>query len=300
MLTNVELVERELRQTLSRGATKDAIDRQACLDAIDRVVDDLQNDTLIKRWFAPWYGTKYFDLISVSKGGLISGTVLFLADDLLSMTSLTQNEESVADADRILLPKGNLATNRIKLINNEVWALSATYPEDGIEIVGEWAYHHRPSDRWKDTGSTLQVTVNETATSISVDDADGASWRGDTPRFSPGQLIKIGSEYMSVRAVTLGTDPSPDVLTVIRGMQGSTAAAHTAGSSTIVYVWNPIAEAERFATRAATLDYRRRAQFITTQVEGVTEQVWPTRQTMPEYKRLMQIPRRLPMKVRAI
>ena len=298
MLSSLELVKRELRQKKTRGATVDADDEQYVLDAIDDIVGSLQEDIIVNRQFAPTLETRYFDLKTVSKGGQIDGSLLYLADDLLSLTSLTNDEETVAEDDRLLLPRGDVSINRIKLLNNEAWTLAATDPEDGIAVTGEWGYHHRPSQRWKASGSTLQATVNASTTSITVDNADGVGWRGDAPRFSLGQLIKLDDEWMSVRAVTLGEDANPDTLTVVRAMQGTIGAAHS--STAVVYIWNPIAEAERFVTRAVLLEYKRRGEFITTQVEGVTEVVFPTRHTMPEYKRLLAIPRRLAMKVRTV
>jgi hypothetical protein len=45
----------------------------------------------------------------------------------------------------------------------------------------------------------------------------------DSPRFSAGMLIKIGSEWLEVTAATNSTT---DTLTVKRGARGSTAAVH--------------------------------------------------------------------------
>ncbi|NIN36640.1 MAG: hypothetical protein GTO60_16715 [Gammaproteobacteria bacterium] len=281
MLTNEEMVIRELRQT-DEDTTRDSIDEQFILDMIDEVCLDLQYDNNISHSFSPWYGTRYWDLSVLSNGGWTFGNYLQLNNDLLALTSITQNGVTIATTDVLLLPRGDYPARYIKLINDEEWDLSVDEPDGAIAITGEWGYHHTPSQRWKASGSTLQADIDASEPTLQVNNTDGLGIWGNAPRFSPGQLIAIGDEWMSVRTV-----PGATSITVLRGMQGTTAVAHLATAS--VSIWNPIQEAMRYATRAVTLAYKRRGELSVVRVEGVTEVVYPTPQTMPEYKRLRQI-----------
>jgi hypothetical protein len=85
--------------------------------------------------------------------------------------------------------------------------------------------------------------LSDSATSLTVSDADGADINGLTPRFAVGSLLKIGSEYIVVTAAAVGTD----ALTIKRGQRGSTAAQHA--QSATIYVFDPYAPAV-----SATLD----------------------------------------------
>ena len=297
MLSTVELVQRELRKTKEAQTINKTpvatIDATAILRRIDALVNLLESDNRLKTSFVAEIDTRYYDAELVENNGPInSNGILDITpgSPLLSLSSLSINNSNDADtfteisSDNILLlPRGNVVKRQIKLLNSEQWPFGSSNREDAIKVIGEWAYHDNPDMRWLDSSDTLQTDVNATVTSISVADADGTDYWLDTPRFSPGQLIKIDSEYMSVRTVDTGTN----TLTVIRAQRGSTAVAHTATAT--IYIWNGIQAAQDFVTRAATLQYKRRGEFIDTKVEGVTEVHWPTAQTIPEYTVLLQL-----------
>lgn len=100
-----------------------------------------------------------------------------------------------------------------------------------LKLVATWGWHREYSAAWEDSLDTLQAEVSSSATSITVGNADGANQWGVTPRFDVGQLIRVDSEYMAVTAVNTGTN----VLTVVRGCNGTTAASHAL--STRVDTW---------------------------------------------------------------
>lgn len=297
MLSTEELVKRELRVT-KEAKTVDVVplatmDAKFILRRIDALVDLLESDQRLKNSFVANIATEYYDAQHSEFNGPINANgILELTPDapLLSLTSLTVNDSddpdtfTAIDSDNILLlPRGNVPKTQIKLLNSEQWPFNSANPEGAIKVTGEWAYHDDPANRWLDSNDTVQATINASTNSVIVSNANGADYWRDTPRFSPGQLVKMDSEYMSVRAVSNDNG----TLTVQRGQRGSTPAAHTATAT--IYNWNGAQAAQDFVTRAATMQYKRRGEFIDTKVEGVTEIHWPTAQTLPEYRALLQL-----------
>lgn len=131
-----------------------------------------------------------------------------------------------------------------------------------VSITGIWGYRTRyASEAWVKYDD-LQAGISDSVTSITVADADGADPFGLTPRFSLGQLIRIGTEYLEVTAVNTTTN----VLTVRRGVQGSTAAAHSNGDDVDSWVFED--EVRRVIERQAAMLSARRGAF---QVSEVTD-----------------------------
>jgi hypothetical protein len=94
--------------------------------------------------------------------------------------------------------------------------------------------------------------INASVTSVTVSDADGIAADLDTPRFQTGHLIRIESEYLDVQAVNTTTN----ILTVKRGVNGSTAAAHAL--NTQIDVFRPIDNIQMAALRLAVWRYRQK------------------------------------------
>ena len=290
MLSTVELIQRELRKTVESQTT---IDQEFYLRRIDALVRLLEDDQRMKNSFVAKVATEHYDAEWVEKNGPINANgILNLTPPapLLSLTSLAINDsddESVfteIDSDNILLlPRGNENKTQIKLLNNEQWPFTATVREGAIRITGEWGWHDDPDNRWLDSNDELQASINATTNSLFVEDAAGTDFWLDNPRFSPGQLLKVDSEYMSVRSISANNG----TLSVMRGQRGSTKATHEAAAT--IYNWNGAQAAQDWVTRAAAMQYKRRGEFLDTKVEGVTEIHWPTAQTMPEYKILLQL-----------
>jgi hypothetical protein len=294
MLSTIELVNRELRKTKEaqtiNKTPQATIDSTAILRRIDALVRLMENDQRLKNSFVAEIETRYYDAQRTELNGPIdANNALVLTPDspLLSLTSLAFNEAegetyTAVDSENILLlPRGNVPKTHIKLLNNEQWPYNADNREGAIEVIGEWAWHDNPAARWLTTNDSVKVGINATTTTLTVNAADGVDYWLDTPRFSPGQLLKIDSEYVYLRAV------SDNTLSIMRGQRGSTAASHAAEA--VIYVWSGAQAAQDFVTRAAALQYKRRGEFINTKVEGVTEIHWPTAQTIPEYRILLQL-----------
>jgi hypothetical protein len=144
-----------------------------------------------------------------------------------------------------------------------------------VEIDGIWGYHTAYDDAWWPSGDTVKTLLSDTATSLEVDDASGPDTWGETPRFSPGQLLQIESaesavEWLEVMAV----DTSNNVLTVRRGVNGSTAAEHAA--TTGIDTWQADPQAMRAIQRWTGLLFVRRGAYETVSFDGMAQVQFPT------------------------
>lgn len=138
-----------------------------------------------------------------------------------------------------------------------------------VTVTGTWGYSSDYANAWQ-TADALAADIDDSVTAITVADADGTDWRGFTPRFSPGAFIRIGTEFMHVDAV----DTSTNTLTVRRGANGSTAAAHTAGDDIDVYVVED--DINRITARHAATLYARRGAFDNVSIPSVGDVPYPS------------------------
>jgi hypothetical protein len=89
------------------------------------------------------------------------------------------------------------------------------------------------------------------AVTITVTDADAPNASGYGQRFATGQLLTIEDEYMHVLAV----DTAINVLTVARGTNGTTAAAHAQNTPIAIYL--PPVDIQQVCLRVTTWLYRQ-------------------------------------------
>lgn len=171
-----------------------------------------------------------------------SPDMIRLGDDLLAVTSLTVFRNGSwtgqlvgADTYR-LAPIGNPSKNP-PLPYRQIEFRSALNPDTSYEITGKWGHY----DVREAVAVTLADAVTDSATMIPVSIL--------TP-LEAGHTILVASEQMLITSTT-GADPgdpegdppveaTPASLTVIRAMNGTTAAAHEEGASIDVYRY-PIA-----------------------------------------------------------
>lgn len=150
------------------------------------------------------------------------GTRLNLDDDLLTVTTLKFDEsqdgtyeDTLTATDYVLWPYSEYPKRRIEL---DTRTGNYTYWPGGIkpiEIAGTWGFGDgRRASPWDATAYTGTVADATTAT-LTVSGTSG---------FAVGQSILVGSEQMYVTAI------GALALTVVRGINGTTAAAHTAAA----------------------------------------------------------------------
>jgi len=177
-------------------------------------------------------------------------TELLLDDDLLELTSLANGDNSaISLSDVIALPAdGPIAVLRLAGGKAFIWDKT---PVRAITVTGKWGWHDRWTDAWRNTSDTAQNNpLSSSATTMTVVDADGADAENELPRFQVGHLIRIDSEYLRVLAVNTGTN----VLTVLRGVAGTTAASHT--QNTAIYTYQPALDVQMLHLRYAAWLYK--------------------------------------------
>ncbi len=186
------------------------------IEMVSRQIDDYCG-----RHFYTTVGTKLYE-----GRGMCS---LALPDDLLAITALATDhnddfvyEQSWAETDYLLHPANAWPKWKIYVTPDSDMYFPNSRPEGPtVSITGVWGYGDGLSATpWATTSVTGTVaTANGTSLTLA----------GNGPIVA-GQTIKIGDEQMFVSAVTAGaTGPA----TVERGVNGTTAVAHTGEAITI-------------------------------------------------------------------
>lgn len=176
---------------------------------------------------------------------------LLLDDDLLERISLANGDGNpISGGDVIALPD-EAPYSLLRLTGNSFFFWTTT-PVQTIAVTGIWGWHDRPNVMWRGTADTVQNNpLTSGATSITVADADGLDVTTETPRFQVGHLLKIEDEYVRVLAV----NTISNVLTVLRGVNGTTAASHAL--NTAIYSYQPPADINTLVLRYAVWLYKQ-------------------------------------------
>lgn len=249
----------DVKSTLDVTGTGDDTLLRGFLTAACRMWDDWTF-----RRFYPEVKTRYYDHPNVR-----DTTLLKLNANLLEITTLTTANATVtvAAADyNLMWAEGydGPPWNRIQLDpqGDQVYFEWSTTPAKANAVTGTWGWHDDWANAWLNSGDTLKSAVTSTsATTLTLNSVTGADGHGNSPRFKQQQILKIDSEYLYV----VSKDTTGHTLTVIRGVNGTTAATHSLGAT--VYVYQPPAMVRQVAVRLATFLYRQKdGQFETVTV----------------------------------
>jgi len=228
--------------------------------------------------FLPLIKERYFTARSEARGGHIDGLDLVVRYPLLSTTTVTNGDSTVIDASNyMLLPREETPYRRIHLLGagSVQWLpTSDGETEDVISVIGTWAYRRDYANVWLPSGDKITTALTDTTTStLAVVNADGADAFGRLNRLSPGQLWRLGSEWMECLTI-----PTATSATVRRAARGSTPTTHVV--DTPIYVFEPEPNIQRATLRWASYLYKRRAVFEDSQYDGVVAVRFP--KDMPE------------------
>ena len=270
MLTNLWLCVQEMKAQNNRpDASAVVAGNEYILQAIPEVEDWIVAECEMD--FVPRIETIYmnFDQNSVD----IYNNHLLLTMPFLEITSvavdgteltLWDGQASTRTAsDYYITPRGKTPIHILQGLQPNVWLPDdPDHYIDGIEITGITGYHTDYPKAWKTSGATVGATsLTDTATSLIVSNASGVQFDG-SPRFSEGQLLRIGTEFLKLWSIDTGAN----TLTVERGVLGSTAAAHA--TSAVIEVWHPQPQIVRAATRWAIYMAKRRATYDTVKLDA--------------------------------
>ena len=230
-LTTVRQVR--LLQLNSTSTSDDAF----LLTQIRAASHDIESAT--NRKFSPRIDTRYYDTPRRPE--------LLLDEDLLELTTLTNGDGTAFDAGDIkTYPLNSTPKNKIVVLSSatQQWLRTDNgNPEGAIQADGVWGYHPDYPSAWLDTTAVLGAGIGASDTTLTC--ATGVLFAGD--------LIKIDSEMMHVSSVAVST---ADTATVVRQVNGSTAAAHS--TSAIIYRWDIWDSIANIAVSAAVGYYNLR------------------------------------------
>lgn len=205
------------------GTTDDALLLRLC-EAASRFVE---SERITGRQFYETSETRYYDWMDYYRVNLDRA--------LISCTTLTNNSSAVSSDDYRLMPRNDDPKLWIEmLIGSGTVFTYQTRKADATNVVGLWGYHDDPDNRWEDSGDDVadDPSISATATSLTVTDADN---------FEVGQTIKMGTEQCYISA----SNTTTNVLTIERGLNGTTAAIHL--KDVDIYIYRPM-----FSVRHAT------------------------------------------------
>jgi len=141
---------------------------------------------------------------------------LYLGEESLSVSSITDASGTIPPSSYMLYPLNYPRKTWVQLVGASSWSYSST-PYGAIAVSGTWGYNGDTED----TGATLSSNVLSGDTSLVV--SGGAYVR-------TGDSLLIDNEQVFVSAI------SANIVTVVRGNNGTTAASHVAGVSVYRYV----------------------------------------------------------------
>lgn len=278
MYTNQLIVEYETKAKNASTAAAETTDARAWLQiAIPWVCERI--DAITGYTFAPVTETRYFD---ASRECIVDNS-LFTQYPMLSVASVSVLEVAktaypgtgARGAYDYMVPLG--ATPWFKIIGLQPgsWIPTDVYYQDAIAVTGVWGYRKNyPAAGWATVSGATATVATTTGLTVTVS-SSGA--------LSPGMLVKIESEVMSVATVPNGTS-----FTVTeRGARGTTPAAHAAAAFAI---WEPEPTIERAATIWAADLYAKRGvreQFRIDTPTGVIKQFDPD--APPEVSALLDL-----------
>lgn len=173
-------------------------------------------------------------------------TELILSEDVLALASITNGDGTTIPLPNVLVLPGSI----LHLTGGYTFRYIET-PLNAITVTGTWGWHDDWANAWRVSGDTVQNNpLSSSAISMTVSDADGLDAENNTPRFQVGQLLKIEAEYVRVLAVNTATN----VLTVLRGVNGTTAVSHAL--NTAVTIYQPAQDAELLCLHVAMWLFR--------------------------------------------
>jgi hypothetical protein len=134
-------------------------------------------------------------------------------------------------------------------------------------VAGVWGYNMDYANAWLAVDD-LSAGINASVTTLTVADVDGDNPYGEAPRISAGNVIQIDTEWMDVIATNITTN----TVTVVRGVNGSTAAAHLVDAPVSVYL---VDESIRRICRQAAFQYSRIGAFDTSRISDFSTLQFP-------------------------
>jgi hypothetical protein len=266
----VTLTQVRAYRNLKTGETADDAKLQGFIRGANKFID-----TYCRRNFDPRRETRLFDypikprsafgaydaesfVAQMNAAADLGAGVLRLDADLLSVETLINGDgTTILPTDYVLEPANSAVHHSIRLLSSSSlrWLPGTNgRREQVISMLGLWGYHtDYNTAAWIDSLDTVRdnpLTIG--ATSLTVTDADGVAEDLQTPRFQPGQLLKMEAEFVNVIAV----NATSNVVTIKRAVNGTVATAHV--QNTPISIYRPLENIVMAAQRLVSWRYTQK------------------------------------------
>jgi len=246
LITNAYCDRKAFYDYIAENGITDANDDNVIagvLNGVSRIIDAATRG----RIFFPRVATRLFSLLRMNEDWQIRRT-LKLDFDLLEVATLLNGDGVAIASSEYYLDSPNFTPYHAIVLresSSTLWQFGLSGDSEYvISVTGVWGYH----DDWASafvSRSLLTGNMTSSVTTAGVTTGTGAI-------FSNGMLVRVGTEYMAVDGV------STDTLTVRRGVNGSTAAAHSTGDT--LYQYMPMTAIAEATKRIGMQAYRRFGQ----------------------------------------
>lgn len=226
-----------LKTAIGVTGTTDDVALLARLEAASRWIDN--------------HCARHFYVVSEARYFTAFRSDYLCVDDLLSITALKTDEDDDRDYDYTwaatdydLEPFNSFPKWRISVTPQGDY----TFPSQakGVQITGLWGYGDgERAAPYDDSGTTTNEELDASETAVTV--ASGAA-------LAIGQTILVESEQMYITGI------STNDLTVVRGVNGTTAVTHATGKAIYIYRYPSLVK-ESCLLEASRLWHRKDSPF---------------------------------------
>lgn len=225
---------------------------------VSRRVDSTMGNSRVE-WFAPWYDTRKVPV----NGARVNSTldVFNLPWNLLELETVLLHTTDITGTTQVYpaYPSPYWGLQRTG-IGQGWYSPASNRPPTYVTVTGVFGWHSDYSRAWE-TVTTMSASINASVTTFDV--VDGTT-------LQPGALIRLEDEYMVVTAIATNT------LTVKRGANGTTAAAHDGtGTPLDVDLYHVEDAIQRVVYRQAAMLYARRGAFQQAEIDGLGATSYP-------------------------
>lgn len=277
----------EARQQMAAESAVDDVTLLAFIRQVSNRIDRMFAPQRNTPFFAPFIQTRNNYRLSGDRVNSREGTFLF-GDPLMALSSVTVGTQALTVGSQVELWQSQFGVwNTLALVNPwcELWYRLSCCNQRPVyvTITGVWGYNVDYANAWIDSLQDIPVAgITDSATSFIVSDVDAANALGLTPALSAGNLIQVDSEWMEVTA----TDTTTNAVTVQRGVNGSTAAAHSAG--TAIYSFQVEPQIVRAVARQCGLQYAKVGAYDNVTIQDLTTVSFPA-DVLAEFSALLTL-----------
>lgn len=197
---------------------------------------------------------------------------LDLGSPMLSLSGITSNGQALVVGTTVQsYPSGLTPFMQLQLLGSAysswyAWGqCNDAWGPQNAAVSGVWGYSTDYADAWLEVDA-LTGAMTDSALTFTVEDVDGENPLAEAPRISAGHVIQIDDEWMDV----VKTSTITNTVTVRRGVNGTTAAAHDADAVVSVFL---VEENIRRIARQACLQYARQGAFNTITISGMGQEI---------------------------